>query len=665
MTYPAYAQADLPLTRRSVDLILVALAAALLPHLLHLPPALALFCLIFGLWRWMASHYAWPLPGAASRTALTVLSLAGVYIIFGTVFGRDAGTALLAIMLGLKLLEVRRFRDAVVVLFLGYFLAITMVLYSQSIPTVLYMAPTVALVTAALIDLNHRQREHPPLATVLRRAGSLLVQALPVMLIMFVLFPRIPGPLWGLPKDAYGGTTGLDDSMTPGSISQLSQSDEVAFRVAFEDAPPPARLLYWRGPVFWYTDGRSWMPNRQDVPPPSAPGPGFVPEGEAVDYTITLEPTNRRWLYALDLPVSAPEGARRTSDLYFMAAEPVRRLTRYTLRSYPSYRTGALTVTDRVRGLQLPGNNPRVRALGQRWRAETGRDPGAGREIVRRALRYFREQPFFYTLQPPLLRGRDPLDRFLLETRRGFCEHYAAAFTLLMRAAGVPARVVTGYQGGELNPLGGYMIVRQRDAHAWSEVWLEGEGWVRFDPTGAVAPSRIERGIDNALERGRDGLFGTLETGPVAELWKRTRLGWDTLNNRWNQWVLGYGPASQSELLSRFGLRNWLDMAVTMVAVTGLILLAVTTALAFGRRTGTDRAGALYQRFCNKLARRGIERTPAEGPVDFAARVGDLRPDLANTVDTISRLYIDARYGGAEVSGQLGRLRREIATFRP
>lgn len=653
---------DPPLQQRSIDLMLLALAVAMLPHLSHLPPIVTLLCIAFGAWRWMAAHHGWALPGMPVRTLLTVLALSAVFLNFGTVFGRDAGAALLAIMLGLKLLEVRRFRDAVIVLFLGYFLIVTMVLFSQDILVIAVLSAATLLITMALINLNHpTPATRLPLKRMAGHSGKLLLQAVPLMLVMFLLFPRIPGPMWGLPDDAYSGMTGLSETMSPGSISELGQSDAVAFRVRFDDEIPATDMLYWRGPVFWHTDGREWSIDARRSAPAQTDDPGIIPRGPALHYDVTLEPHNQRWLFSLEMPVLIPDGSSYTTDLLLLSDRPVRQMLRYRVGSYPAYRTTGLNDNDRARGLQLPSANPRTHALGRQWRADARND----REVIQRALDHFRTEPFHYTLRPPLL-GSQPVDDFLFDSRRGFCEHYAAAFTTLMRAAGIPTRVVTGYQGGQLNPLGDYLIVRQRDAHAWAEVWLDDSGWVRIDPTAAVAPHRIEQGSFESLLADRDGLRHGLERGIFGAMIRQAGFGWDAVNNRWNQWVLGYGPERQFAFLSRFGIDSRTMMGLTMIAAIGICLLLIACVLLLRRRAGDDDpAVRLYRRFCDRLARRGIVRAPTEGPEQFAARARTQRPDLASAIEEINRRYVAIRYGGINTPGQLRSLRREIARFHP
>ncbi len=640
----------------SVRWLLVALGVAFLPHLSHLNPVVGMACLAAGLWRWQACRRGWPLPGKALRLGLTMAALGLVYLSYGTVLGRDAGTALLALMLGLKLLEMRRPRDAGLVVALAYFLTVTLALYSQALPLLLYQGLALLLITASLLQLHHGDRPAAP-GMLLGRACRMLLQALPVMLVLFLLFPRLPGPLWGGAQGS-SGSGGLDDSMSPGSISELGQSDAVAFRVEFEGEIPDNSLLYWRGPVLWYTDGRGWRAAAPGRPPAALPIPRLMLRGEGVRYHVTLEPQRRRWLYALDLPTLIPPGSHRSADLLLLSNRPVDQVTRYTTASHLHYRTGPLSAEARRRALQLPPDlNPRARALGAAWAAA-----GQGRAVVRQALAYFREQPFHYTLKPPLLQGTDPVDQFLFQTRRGFCEHYAAAFTVLMRAAGIPARVVTGYQGGELNPVGHYLIVRQRDAHAWSEVWLKGEGWVRVDPTAAVAPQRIERGIDSVLEPELQA--GLSAGGTLTPLWQRLRYGMDALDNGWNQWVLGYGPQLQQQLLARWGLGTWPARALALMAGLSLAMAAAAFWLWRRRRVHPDALAEAYRQFCRKLARRGLARRPSEGPLDFADRIMRARPDLEEVLG-ISRLYAALRYGPAPRSASLEELRRRIRRFRP
>ena len=633
--------------------LLAAMALAIAPHATRLPIWITLLCLGVGAMRLIEVR----LPARWLLITLAAATAAGIYASYHTLLGRDAGVALLVAMLTLKLLESRTLRDSMVVIFISYFLVITHFLYSQSIPTGLYLLLVVLVITTTLIGLNHPGRQIEPRKQ-LRLAAVLLGQAVPVMLVLFLFFPRVPGPLWGMPSDAYEGMTGLSDSMAPGSISKLSQSGAVAFRVVFDGPPPRPELRYWRGPVLDFFDGRNWSATAAPDPKPA----DIAVTGDPASYTLTLEPHNKRWLLALDMPAKLPPASRLGARFELLANQPVRQRLRYRATSYPDYQAGLNSGTTELnRSLRLPEfGNLKTREMAGAWK-RASKDNG---EIVRRALELFRNEAFFYSQTPPLL-GANSVDEFLFDSRRGFCEHYAGSFVFLMRAAGVPAWVVTGYQGGESNPFGNYLIVRQSDAHAWAEVWLENRGWVRVDPTAAVAPRRIESGLAAALPAGESlPLLARMDSAWLMQL----RMTWDTLNNDWNQWVLGYGQERQYDLLSRLGfeMASWRELTVGLAAGVGALLLAFSGFMLW-RHTplDADPAAAIYQRFCRKLARAGVVRQPNEGPADFAQRTAILRPDLAVSATTISELYISLRYAPHPNASALRQLRRQIRDFMP
>ena len=637
---------------RVLDWLLMAQAVVLAPHAFHLAPWIPLLWLAVAALVRTSVRRGRPLPGRWLRMILVVAALAGVLLTYRGIAGRDGGVALLCAMMALKLLETHGRRDAVLLLFLGYFLVVTNFLFTQSIPIALYMFAAVILLTAALSAAAHpegagRIRER------LRLAGAILLQALPMAIIFFLLFPRVPGPLWYLPETAHGGRTGLSDTMSPGDIGKLGQNPAVAFRVEFEGDIPDLRRAYWRGPVLWRFDGRTW----HSVVRPPGRDRRIDGLNEPLAYTVTLEPHNRRWLFALEMPATLPEHARLNTDFQMLARDRVVDRKRYRVVSYTDYRIGADEPPE-WRAYSLGGvNNQRARRLADQWQLETDSD----RELVQRALAHFRNELFVYTLTPPLL-GANPVDEFLFDTQRGFCEHYAGAFVFLMRAAGVPARVATGYQGGEIN--GDYVIVRQSDAHAWAEVWLEGEGWVRIDPTAAVAPERIERGLDAALPEGEPVPFlSRRDAGWLRAL----SLRWDRLNTYWHRWVLGYGEEMQLDLLKRLMplLANWRNMAIGLVLFVGLLLGAVALYLFRpGAALAHDPVQRAWHRFCRKLARRGLPRRPSEGPLDYQRRIIRERPTIAAKTGEINRLYAELRYHHQPDRGELKRLERLIRRFR-
>lgn len=644
-------------------IILVSLAVA--PHVTHVNPWISAFYFalaglrLLGLWR------PWVLPGRFLLLLLTTAGLANVIAQHRLLVGRNAGVALLVSMLGLKLLESRSPRDLFVSVFLGYFLIVTQFLYSQSIGLATYLAVIAVGLTAILVELSKARPSANPLWPV-RRAAALLAQAVPLMLVLFLLFPRLSGPLWSLDTDSSSGITGLTDRLSVGSVSNLSQSRAVAFRVEFDGHLPDHKYRYWRGPVFWTTDGKNWSAAAEPEGSGRPLRPGFSATGDEIDYTVTLEPTGQRWIFALDLPSSTPDWSSLTPDFQLLAATPVNQEIRYRAASFPEYNTGELSEDDRYRALQLPDNiSPRMTALVKHWQ---GADAKAT-AVVGQALNYFRSKPFVYTLQPPPL-GDNPTDEFLFETRRGFCEHFATSFTLLMRLAGIPTRVVAGYQGGEHNPHGGYYIVRQSDAHAWSEVWLRNKGWVRVDPTSAVAPERIERSF--GVQESGPGApirFELSDPGIVRALFRQAGFAADALNMAWRRWVLDYDNERQGYLLELLGLDFIRDYAlgVTAVLMSGFMLLLVAAGLWGKTQISPDPVERQYRRFCRRLAKQGLPRRSYEGPRDFADRVVRHYPDLKPAVKQIVELYIILRYGppGGGSRRDLQILKHRISRFRP
>ncbi len=648
----------------ALNWVIVAAAVVVVPHALRLPLWLTLAFAALLAWRYAISHRGWCRPGTIVRVALAVLLAGAVFREYGTLLGRDPGTATLVVLTGMKFVESRGLRDHMLTVFLLYLLTATDFLYSQSLVQGAYMLIAVVLCTQALVQLNRRHAR--PLTPDIRLVLGLLTKAVPLMIVMYILFPRIQGGLWGLPPDAFAGATGLSEELRPGSINRLSQSDDPAFRVEFQGPAPPATQMYWRALVMWQTDGRDWRSGilfGADKRPTTKTGAVYR-------YTITLEPTNNRWLVALDRPLTVPSNAVGIGSYLLRARAPVNTRLRYRLASQLQYRSGPLPAAQRRAGLALPTDtSARVRALAARWRRKSANDEG----VVRAALAYFHNEDFVYTLTPPLL-GDHPVDQFLFDTRRGFCEHYATAFVTLMRAAGIPARVVAGFQGGEYNEAGNYYIVRQSDAHAWAEAWLPGRGWVRVDPTAAVAPERIEFGIDAVRRLRSEGLpLGQLQgealaramrIGALAQLWVSTRLYWDMVNLQWYRWVSDYGQSRQQQLLRTLGMLtpSWLGMMAGLIAV--VVLLTLAFAWLMGRQPTRDPVLAIYNRYCRKLARGGLARRPWEGARDYAARILRTRPELGDDVNAITSLYVRLRYGDGGTSGETKELGRRVRALR-
>ena len=633
--------------------LLLSILMVIAPHADHLPPWVSTLCAALLLWRAYLARTGNALPRRWLLILLTVASAGSIAISFRSLFGRDAGVALLILLTTLKFMELRSPRDAAVLLYLACFIIITNFFYSQSIPTALYMLATLFVIIATWIHLHAQTVAFRPR---LRIAAILLLQAVPLTLVLFVLFPRVPGPLWGLPQDAFA-SSGLNDKMSPGDLSRLSLSDAVAFRVSYNGKPPLREQMYWRGPVLWDFDGRTWTPG---ITLPGA-APQFTGLEQPVDYTVTLEPHNKTWLFALDVPdnISVPAGL--TPDFQIVQKEPVNARLRYQAHSHLIYRANLQETRWQIqRALQLPLHfNPRARQLAKEWRANNINDI----DVARAALAYFNQKGFLYTLEPPLL-GANTVDDFLFNSKRGFCEHYASAFVFLMRAAQIPARVVTGYQGGEFNDIGNYYIVRQSDAHAWAEVWFAGQGWVRIDPTAAVAPSRVKNNLSAALPDNAALPF-MARNPPQWAL--NLRLNWDTLANRWNQWVLGYDTERQFAFLTRLGIESvtWQKMVIGMTIglglLVGLFALLMLRHL-FARQP--DKVQAAWLRLCRKLARAGSPRAAHEGAQDYATRIAATRPDLAEAMRDIAGRYSMLRYGKAQSEPARREFLKRITNFK-
>ncbi len=641
----------------------VAGTVAVAPYALELPIWLVLLFLAFALWRYAIERWSLYHPGRTLRYALTGLAVALTFQQYHTLLGRDAGLMLLIALLGVKFLELKRYRDYRVSAFLFYLVILGAFLYEQSLALGLYALVAVLANTAALVHFAAPDELNP--GARLRLASGLIFRALPLMLLLYFLFPRLHGALWALPDDSSQALTGLDDTMQLGDINHLAESSDLAMRVTFEGEIPARRDRYFRALVLWETDGRSWRRG-----PALGDAAEMVPRGPPWRYEVVLEPSNRRWLPALDLPFGPPPQARVRAGFTLEHREAVRERLRYALTSFMRYTTGELTERERAAALQLPDTiSPRARALAKEWATEHG----DAREIANAALTLFRREAFVYTLTPPPL-GADPVDEFLFGTRRGFCEHYAAAFVTLMRAANVPARVVTGYQGGEVNEAGGYLMLRQQDAHAWAEVWVAGTGWTRFDPTAAIAPERVELGSDAVRRMAAAGR--PLGVGPIADSlqgieigifergWLTTRLYWDLANLSWYRWVTDFGPERQRELLAALGLERVSLRGLLLLMMTAVLAVALLYALWLARnRERLDPAQRAYARFCRKLARAGVARAPAEGPVALAERAMAHLPDRRAAIDAITKSYVAARYGsGGRIA--LSPLRRAVRAFR-
>ena len=650
--------------RQAMLWVIATFSVAMLPQLLRMPPLVAVLVVLPLAWRIASEARGWkPLPGAV-RHSLTVLALLALFFSYGDLSGRRAAVSLLTVMLSLKLIECYRIRDARLLVSFSLFLCATQFLFGQKILMPLYggAVTVLALVTFARLQRLEAWSQDggpPPVkaspASELSFALRLLALAVPAGLAFFLLFPRLATPLWGIPETTLDSKSGLSDSMSPGDIQKMFMDDSPAFRVVFDGPIPPAEQRYWRGPVFWRFDGRTWKDSfySRNLPAGSLP----ADEGpEIYRYEVQLEPNERKWLFALDYPVAAPEQAKITVDFQVLRQEPVLQLLRYGVVSNPDFRDSpdALPRELELNALHLPEDmNPRTRELVARWQAETP-DPEI---LVQRAYSHFSQDPFRYTLEAPML-GLHSVDEFLFDTRAGFCEHYASAFAVMMRMAGIPSRVVTGYMGGFYNDLGDYLLVRQSDAHAWIEVWLQGRGWTTIDPTAAVSPARVDRGSLGAV--------------PEPRYWfdlpwiRETRNSVDIVQQRWNDWVIEYNAQRQTELLAPLGLSGLTPsgLVIALVAALALIgLVVVPLVLKIRGPTTKDPARKAWLLFLSRLERAGLKTSLSDGPLELAASAGGRLPGQRDAIDRIAGLYARCRYS-AEPPPVEG-LQRAVRAFRP
>jgi len=610
-------------------------------------------------------------PPRGIRLGIAALAIGLLFLQFRTFNGLPAGTALLSLIAGLKLLETRTRRDIYVITMIIYFLSLAALLEGESFWLLIYLIGVCWLTTSTLLRLTSSARKSDWRGSV-RHAGRILAQALPLAVAFWLFFPRFGGPLWQMPDNGSNATSGLSDSMSPGDISSLAMSDEIAFRVRFKpgSGTPPPQERYWRGPVLHDFDGHSWR--RTEAAAVLAPGLRF--QGPAYRYTVSLEPSRHNWIFVLDWPSRwDAERAYLTSDYMLMEPNPLTQPIDVTATSYGHVQAAQpLGPGMRRRDTRLPaGRNPRSLQLAQELRGAHPDDPG----YIEAVLAKFHSEAFFYTLTPPRL-AADPVDGFLFDTKRGFCGHYASAFATLMRAAGIPARVVTGYQGGTYNRFADYWILRQSDAHAWDEVWLEGRGWVRVDPTAAIAPERVEHGLNDIVTADNTARFSRWQqrTPWLGDVWLRL----DALRLLWRERILRFDQSSQERLLELLhipepdGQKLALVLAVCLILGLTWLTWQVRRELRIGPRDPLQRA---YERLCRRLKSVGCERMPWEGPEAYAVRVSRLRPDLAAPVMELCREYSTLRYGagagagaGAAVSvgaADTGRFSAAVRRFRP
>ena len=645
------------------------LAAALLFTLPPMFGSLAtwvpcLFLITLAMKFWMEPK-GYRLRSATWKLVLAAVTLAAIFSSYGSLKGVAPGVSLLVVLMSLKILEAHTAREFQVMVMMAWMLCLCGFFLSQDFAIALCLLTAFALLLVALIQF-HRGSSPGAFWPPLGATCKLLAQAAPLVLLLFLLFPRINVGFRFDIRDLHSAASGFSDRLSPGSIASLANSSDIAFRAEFPDRKTrPPGPMYWRGIVMWHCAGMEWRASY--APVPMSDSSTQSPGGKAIRQRITIAPHGARWMFALDRPVEVPPGAMLARGNYLWSVQPIRKARRYEIVSSLEVIGKELQPRERKEALQLPASiTPAVRELAQSWIAQNS----SPRAIVNSALQFFRTQRFRYSLSPGEYRKND-LEQFLFHRRVGFCEHYAASFATLMRLAGIPARVVVGYLGGEYNDLGRFFLVRQADTHAWCEVWLPDSGWTRADPTSAVAPGRASLDLNSFLERRTaSGEMGTRRSAFVTELTRsviftNVRLVWETVSYEWDTRLLGFDADVQEALLASAGFANrgsfFLIAEILVVAVALLVIYAGWMQL--WTRARADRVKALYERFCRKAARLGARRDAWEGPSDFSRRAAQLLPMESERIRQISNTYIALRYSPKSATIILDRFAKEVSAF--
>lgn len=634
------------------------LLLAEMPHYLNLPWWVSMFGAVVIVGKCLSIQHTRGTVNARLLSApvlalVAMFAAVAVRLHYGYFLGRDPCVAFLFLLISCKFAESKTNKDVTLVLCLSAFLLFTQYFYSQTILSAVITIPAVLALGCVLIVLRGEKIEGT-IADNLRLTCKLLLHGAPIAALLFLLFPRLPGPLWDLPHDTVG-KTGLSETMQPGTISALSLSSDVAFRVEFDTAPPPQSDRYWRGPVLSVFDGRSWgLDENVRLAQPISDD-----STTRLNYTVTLEPHNQRWLFALDVAAALPSKLAQSgqsgspigsmlSNFQMIAPKPITESIRYRQSSIISD-AFIDSKPDRHTHTRVGGRNPRTMDFAQALRRQSANPM----EFATKLLYWFRDQPFYYTLQPKLL-GNSPVDEFLFDTRSGFCEHYASAMATVFRLASIPARVVTGYQGGEMN--GNYMIVRQSDAHAWVEAWIQG-AWRRFDPTAMVAPERVEQGLAASLGAGEP--VPLLSRGGNHWL-SSLQLRWDAMNYNWKRFVIDFDNQSQTSFWQSLGLpkpKLWQIASLILLCCGVWSWFVLQSSLGQTRTSNADTR--LWRAYCARLKKAGLPRFRSEGPRDYHARSITAWPEHAQELEEIASALMYLRYAGPE-SQQRDMLRKRV-----
>ncbi len=626
------------LSSKQIFWILLSVTISVLPHLPRLPLWFPILLIGVILSRWLtAIKQTKPLPKVII-ILITLTAFITIVYFQGFKLNREISVTILAAMTVLKILETNTKRDAWMVVTLCYFVILTRFFYSQDLLLVIYLFLSVLIITHTLFILQHDNKKDFLDKRELKQTLGLLATGLPLAVLFFLFFPRLGSPIWGSPDFFGSGKTGIGDSMSPGSISQLFSDDSTAFRATFKGSIPNNSDLYWRGPVLWDFDGKTWNTNQRQTSKKT-----FIASndtGTLVSYEVELEPTGQKYLFALDYVKTAPTGSTLKADQQLITENDINQLRHYTaLSQFKAYNSNELLSPEDFARLKYlpPSFNPKTKALIQQWK----RQVHSPLELIKKILTHFATDEFYYSYSPPLLMG-DTVDQFLFETKSGFCEHYASAFTVMMRAAGIPARIVTGYQGGILNE--GYLLVKQSDAHAWAEVWIQNKGWLRVDPTSAVSPLRVEQGSQALI---RQNARNWLDNSWSRKLGER----YDAIRHNWNKWVREYNATKQKAIFKVIGFDSVNGRAIIIVLGT-IILITTLLVLFFLYINRPKRKQSPYDKIQKKFKllflKHGLTAEENLGLLEFSKKATEYFPQSKNSIQQFTTLYLRLRFAETE-----------------
>ncbi len=649
---------EININQRVLIFLLISIGLITFPHINNIPIPVFITFNILLIWRFICIWKVHLLPNRIILFTVTSLAILILYQQHLGVLGRDAGTNLFVIALGLKLLEIKKERDIYLASYLAFIVATSQFLYQQSILMAVYILLVTCVLLATLISINSQK---PETLSALKTAGVIVFQALPISIVLFILFPRVEAPRWMMFGQQNAARTGLSDSLEPGSISRLGLSDELVFRAKFSAELPARKNLYWRGPVYSYTDGQRWTELTVATKDVNLNKPTY--SGNKYQYTLMMEPQDKGWVFALDLPFSYPQILKKNAQNQLINPKKNNQRAEYKIISYTQYNTGDITSHEYNDNVQLPF--PPSAKLKKLVTQLHGFDKSA-EFFIQSVLMHFKQEKFHYTLSPPLM-GDKPIETFLFDQRYGFCSHYATAFVYLMRIAGIPARVVGGYQGGEFNQVGGFLEIRQANAHAWAEVWLKNKGWVRFDPTAAIAPERIEQDVDIDMQiaTGLVNFAPIFSNASNALSWmKHTRQIWGNIDYSWQRWVINYSSENQTKFLSSLGIHDIKSIIYWLIACIGFITVVLAWIILRNKQPQLSKELKLYQVFYKKMAKVGFNKKAGETVQTFCQRIQKQRPDLAEKVIEITMIYTRLRYEKKARDSDLFLLKKALSAFR-